>query len=109
MLQGNVRQAERLLEREDSNGILPLNENTLKDLLQKHPEGQEPHEEMLLEGPVEKISSVIFDEITSDSIMKAAVKTKGSAGPSMYDADDWRIILGSTLFGAEAEDLRKEH
>lgn len=56
---------------------------------------------------MEKVSSVIFDEITSDSILKAAVKTKGSAGPSMYDADDWRIILGSTTFGAEAEDLRK--
>ena len=25
----------------------------------------------------------------------------------MYNADDWRIILGSTIFGAEAEDLRK--
>ena len=107
MLQGNVRQAVRFLERDSSTGILPLNEKTLKDLLQKHPEGQEVHEEMILEGPVEKVSSVIFDEITSDSILKAAVKTKGSAGPFMYDADDWRIILGSTLFGAEAEDLRK--
>ena len=107
MLKGNVRQAVRLLERDASNGILPLNENTLKELLQKHPEGQPLHEEMLLEGPVEKVSSVIFDEITSDSILKAAVRTKGSAGPSMYDADDWRIILGSTLFGTEAEDLRK--
>ena len=84
-----------------------MNKNTLKELLQKHPEGQEVHEEMLLEGPVKKVSNVIFDEITSDSIMKAAVKTKGSAGPSMYDADDWRIILGSNLFGTEAEDLRK--
>ena len=61
MLQGNVRQAVRLLERDASNGVLPLTEDILKDLLQKHPEGQPIHEEMILEGPVEKVSSVIFD------------------------------------------------
>ena len=65
------------------------------------------HEEMILEGPINKVSSVIFDAITSETIMKAAIKTKGSAGPSMYDADDWRNILGSTKYGTEAEDLRK--
>ena len=32
---------------------------------------------------------------------------KGSAGPSFYDADDWRNILGSNLYGEDAEDLRK--
>ena len=62
---------------------------------------------MILKSPVEKVCSVIFDNITSESIMKAAIKTKGAAGPSMYDANDWRNILGSTLFGKEAEDLRK--
>ena len=62
---------------------------------------------MLLEGPVENISSVIFDEITSETILKAAIKTKGSTGPSLYDADDWRNILGSNLYGEDAEDLRK--
>ena len=97
MLQGNVRQAVRLLERDASNGVLPLNQSTLNDLRQKHPEGQQINEEMILQGPVENVSSVIFDEITSDSILKATIKTKGSAGPSMYDADDWRNILGSTL------------
>ena len=62
---------------------------------------------MLLEGPVEKVSSVIFDEITSETIMKAALRTKGAAGPSFYDGDDWRNILGSNIYGNEAEDLRK--
>ena len=107
MLQGNVRQAVRLLERDASNGVLPLNQSTLNDLRQKHPDGQQINEEMILQGPVENVSSVIFDEITSDSILKAAIKTKGSAGPSMYDADDWRNILGSTLYGSDAEDLRR--
>ena len=65
------------------------------------------HEEMVLEGPINKVNSVIFDKITSETIMKAAMKMKGSSGPSLYDADDWRNILGSNKYGSEAEDLRK--
>ena len=107
MLTGNVKQAVRLLEKDASNGVLPLNEQTLNELRNKHPEGQPRHEAMILEGPINNVSSVIFDEITSETIMKAAIRTKGSAGPSKYDADDWRNILGSTKYGAEAEDLRK--
>ena len=107
MLTGNVKQAVRLLEKDASNGVLPLNEETLNELRSKHPMGQPILEEMVLEGPINKVSNVIFDEITSETIMKAAIKTKGSAGPSMYDADDWRNILGSSKYGTEAEDLRK--
>ena len=73
----------------------------------RHPEGKPKYAEMLLEGPILKVSSAIFDEITSETIVKASVKTKGSAGPSLYDADDWRNILGSNHYGTEAEDLRK--
>ena len=107
MLQGNVKQAVRLLEKDASNGALPLNTETLEELQTKHPEGKPKYAEMLLEGPILKVSSTIFDEITSETIMKASVKTKGSAGPSLYDADDWRNILGSNHYGTEAEDLRK--
>ena len=84
-----------------------MNADTLKELRTKHPEGQPVREEMILNGPIMHVNSVIYDDITSDSIMKAAIRTKGSAGPSLYDADDWRSILGSNLYGTEAEDLRK--
>ena len=107
MLTGNVKRAVRLLEKDASNGVLPLNEQTLAELCSKHPPGQPLNDDMILEGPINKVCSVIFDEITSETIMKASIKTKGSAGPSMYDADDWRNILGSTKYGSEAEDLRK--
>ena len=84
----------RLLKRDASNRILPLNEDTFNNLLLKHPEDQQVHEEMLPDGSVEKVSNAIFDKITSDSILKAALKTKGSAKPLMYDADDWRSSWG---------------
>ena len=93
---GKIKQAVRLLEKDASNGVLPLNLETLQELQMKYPEGKPKYAEMLLQGPIEIVSNVIFDE-----------KTKGSAGPSLYDADDWRNMLGSNLYGAEAEDLRK--
>ena len=107
MLLGNVKQAVRLLENDACNGVLPLTTETLQELQTKHPPGQPKFAEMLLQGPINKIDSVIFEELTSETILKAAVLTKGSAGPSLYDADDWRKILGSNIYGNEAEDLRK--
>ena len=72
----------------------------IKELLTKHPEGEPVCQ--VLNQPC-----VIYDDITSDSIMKTARRTNGSAGPSHYDADDWRTILGSSLYGTEAEDFIK--
>ena len=36
----------------------------------------------------------------------AALKTRGSAGPSGLDADGWRRILVSKYFGSAGNDLR---
>ena len=40
------------------------------------------------------------------SILSAALKTKGAAGPSNLDADGWRRILVSRNYGNVGEDLR---
>ena len=39
--------------------------------------------------------------------MKAATLTKGGSGPSGLDADGWRRILTSRVFGTSSTDLRK--
>ena len=44
------------------------------------------------------------DETT---ILQAASRTKGAAGPSMSNADDWRSILVSHHYGNTTVDLRK--
>ena len=62
---------------------------------------------MLLNGPIKRVRRVIYDEIDSESIRKSAMKTKAWAGPSLLDADEWRIILGKTIFGSDPEDLRQ--
>ena len=47
-------------------------------------------------------------EITEASILKAAMHTHGSGGPSQLDADQYRRILCSKRFKPEAKNLREE-
>ena len=46
-----------------SNGILPLNDDTLLLLEQKHPKEGEVHEEALLDQRFERIHSIVFEVI----------------------------------------------
>ena len=62
---------------------------------------------MLLHGPLSQVEPVIYDDITPELIRDLAIKSKGAAGPSQMDADDWRRILGSKLFGTDGSDLCK--
>ena len=54
MEEGNVRQAARLLQPHHEDGILPVNEETIEKLKQKHPAGKEAAQEALLTGEEEK-------------------------------------------------------
>ena len=90
MCAGNVNGALRLLNSSNNTGVLPINEETIKLLHEKHPVGEPLHEEMLLEGPVQSVHPVIFDDFDSALVQKVALKMKGAAGPSNFDANDWR-------------------
>ena len=61
MIQGKLKQAVRLLEQDASNGVLPLDADTLKELRTKHPGGQPVREEMILKGPINHVNRVITD------------------------------------------------
>jgi hypothetical protein len=52
----------------------------------KHPQRSEIEEECLFEGPIHYIPPHVFDVISEQDIQQAAMKTKGSAGPSGMDA-----------------------
>ena len=49
---------------------------------------------------------VIFEDIDESLIAKAAIKTKGAAGPSGLDSDGWRRLLISKNYGVIGKDLR---
>ena len=64
------------------------------DLLkQKHPEPDECSPEALLQFPFRSVHLVAYDDINDSLVLRAAVLTKGSSGPSRLDADSWRRIL----------------
>ena len=107
MCKGNVNGSLKLLKNNMSNGILPLTVATLQLLKQKHPESREPPPEVLIEGPIRKTHPVVYDDIDESLILKAVTLTKGGSGPSGLDADGWRRILISRVFGTLSADLRK--
>ena len=43
--------------------------------------------------------------ITPDLVRKLAIDTKGSGGRFHSNADDWRRMIGTKLYGAESTDL----
>ena len=106
MQKGNINGAIRLLTNNMQGGVLPLNEETINLLHQKHPKSQEPNAEFLLHGPESTVEPVIFDAIDEAMVMKAAQFTKGGSGPSGLDGDGWRHILTSRRFGDAGSDLR---
>ena len=59
-----------------------------------------------MSGPKPFFDPVIFENIDKNSISKAAIRTRGAAGPSGLDADGWRRILVSKNYGNVGKDLR---
>ena len=105
MSNDNINGAIKLLSDNMQNGILPLNEDTLKLLKQKHPDGKAPTNDALLSDTPIQIHSVRFKDIDSDMIRQSVLKSRGGAGPSGLDSDGWHRILTSNCFGTETSDL----
>lgn len=81
------------------NGILPLNDDTLKRLQEKHFKAKPACEEIFMTGDPPIIQLVIFKEIDEEIVKRAAdqtmIKTKDGSGPSGIDVDGWKKILNS--------------
>ena len=107
MSKGNINGAIKLLSDNMVDGIVPLNDDTLEILRQKHPDQTQAEDEVLLPDEPIEIHPVIFDEIDADAIRQAAVRTKGGSGPSGMDGDGWRRLLTSKQYGQESTDLCK--
>ena len=75
LLTGNVNSAMRLLSENNNGGLLPINH-----------EAVDVSDDMLLEGPEILVEDYCFNDINANLIQKAALHTKGAAGPSNLDA-----------------------
>ena len=64
-----------------------------KDLGAKNTKPEIIIEDSLLCGSIDLIPKCFFDSIDEQTVMNAALNTKGLAGPSGMDADLYRRIL----------------
>ena len=105
MINGKIKAALRLLTKDALIGNFRINGETLKELNKKHPKPAPFCNELLLQGPKKLVHPVIFENITADFVQKLAFRTKGTAGPSQLDADEWRKLVVSKNFGTSGNDL----
>ena len=99
MKKGNVRQAMRLIDNEDSR-ILPLDErvdeiHTVRDVIHKHPESRALRPEAISNQRNPNIHPIVFEEINGSLILTTALQTDGGAGPSGLDARAWKRMCSS--------------
>ena len=103
MMEGKLNAAIRLLEG-SSPTVLPLTDYTMHCPQTKHPTAHVKFDNMLLQGFVNLVDKVIYDDISAELIRKSAVRTRELLGPSGLDADFWRKIIGGSVFGTTTSD-----
>ena len=70
----------------------------MNDLKSKHPEDSPPNPDVMIEGNIPYVDPAQFNNIDSEAIIKATIRTRGAAGPSGYDADAWkRTLISKTV------------
>ena len=108
--QGKINAAMKLLENATSDtGMLEISNDVIEELKKKHPDASPIEDpESLLHGPIPRCESYIYDEIDEQTIRRASMKTKGSAGPSGVHADLFRSILCSNRHRSQSKELREQ-
>ena len=107
MKKGKVGPSLRLLQENNSGGILPLTHTTKTALKEKYPPAKVAAPDTKIEGPQLDGHEGIFEDINGLMIRKKALKTQGATGPSGLNADCVRNLLSKRIFGEVAVDLRK--
>ena len=74
------------------NHIININILT-SQYVRKHPEPQPSDESVMIDGEIPFIGPAVFANIDETTIAKAALNTRGAAGPSVLNAQGWRHIF----------------
>ena len=75
VMEGKINSALRYLTDSDSGGVLPLTDDVMKQLQDKHPKVQPAVQGSLLLGPVEDVHELVYSEVTGEMIREAALRT----------------------------------
>ena len=103
---GGSNSAMRFLSDDWDNGILSVSDDVIHQLRQKHPEAQKTKPGTLF-GPMEEVMESLYFPINGQVIREAALKTKGSGGPSVVDASGFKRILVCKSFNQSSTALCK--
>ena len=98
VMRGQIHSTLRYLCDDNGGGVLPLSDDVMRQLKEKQPEAQEARLGYLLFVPVEDIPDSVFLEIDGEMVRDAALRTKGSGGPSGVDANGFRRLLACKSF-----------
>lgn len=99
VLEGQINSALRFLSESSSGGVLALTDEVMTQLKQKHPNPQPAKLGSILFGPIDdEIPESVYSEINGDMVRQAALRTKGSGGPSGVDANGFRRMLACKSF-----------
>ena len=101
MFQGKVSAALKFLDKNSENAVLKPTEDVINKLKELHPEQADILPGTLIQGPIQPSSPAYFNNITEMEILRAASRTKGSGGPSLMDASQWKRILCSAQYKLE--------
>jgi hypothetical protein len=82
----NLKGAMSLVAEKGKGGVLPLNEDTKKDMKLKHPKAELKSFDVLLTGEIPaNMHPVFYSELNGELVKKCALRTKGSAGVSQQE------------------------
>ena len=97
VMRGQIHSALRYLCDDNGGGVLPLSDDVMRQLKEKHPEAQEARLGSLLFGPVEDIPDIVFLEIDGEMVRDAALGLRAQGDPKewtlMVLGDCWRASL----------------
>ena len=85
--------------------VLPLSDDVMAQLREKHPSLQEARLGSLLFGPVEDVPDSIYQQVNGEMVRDAALGIKSAGGPSGIDANGFRRIRASKSFKKSGTDL----
>ena len=73
-MEGQINSALRYLSEDDSGGVLPLTDDVVRQLKEKHPDAQRAKLGSLLFGPMEDIHDSVCQEINGELVRESKIK-----------------------------------
>ena len=80
-------------------GVHSISDDIKEALAKKHPKAEKLFPEVLLQIDKPLPNPVIYENITAESIQRASKNLQGSGGPTLVDADAWKLFLCSRAYG----------